>query len=119
MNVAQLMRRVIEDGIASVIQHETDPAKVRGGVHGFELCEGLITLEQFESLIAERRKGEDNLRWAGVTDATKDDYWEYRMATIQVEWCYEILKVAHRKYPLSGRAVMKYQSILIEGEKTC
>lgn len=113
MNVVELMSRVCEDGIKSVLQHETDPAKRRGGVHGFELCKGLTTLEQFESLIAERRKGEDNLRWAGVTDDTKDDYWEYRMATIQVEWCYEILKVAHRRYPLSGRAIMKYQSIVM------
>ncbi len=117
MNVAKLMSRVCEDGIKSVLANETDAAKRRGGVQGFELCKGITTIEDFQKLLAERRKTEDNLRWAGITEDTKDEYWEYRMETIQVEWCLEILKVAHRCYPLSGRAIMKYQAILYE--ETC
>jgi len=112
MTVADLMNHVINDGIESVLANEIRPEKRRGGVAGFNFCRGIITLEEFESLLRGRHLTEESLRWVGVTECNKDDYWEYRTATAQMEWCYEILRVACHKYPLSAKAVMKYQSVL-------
>ncbi len=117
MTLAELMNQVIADGIESVLANETRPEKRRGGVAGFELCRGLLTLEEFEALLVQRHKTEENLRWAGVTEENKDDYWEHRTATAQVEWCYEIMRVAFRKTPLSARAAMKYQSLLEKADE--
>ena len=112
MTLAELMHIVIEDGIKSVLENETRPEKRRGGVVGFEMCRGILTLKEFEVLLQERQKAEkEMMRWS-VTEENKDAYWEHRTATVQVEWCYEIMRVAFRCSPLSTRAAMKYQSVL-------
>lgn len=109
MKLPELMDRIIEEGIRSVQETETSEERLRGGIAGFELCRGLLTLEEFEKILGERHQKEQDLR---IADQDIAAYWEYRCATIQVEYCYEIVKVAYGRYPLSARAVLRYHEIV-------
>lgn len=117
--VAKLIGMVVRDGIASVHATEKRPERIRGGVAGFEMCRTLQDLAAFEALLAERHLRENAMR--STMCVSRAEYWEYRYATIQIEFVAEILKV-HEHYkahslgldhpPLSARAMQRYQQLM-------
>lgn len=81
---------LIVEGIKSVQQHERREPRRRGGVRGFEMCRNLHTQEDFANILNERRTHETTLALAHKDAAT---YWEYRYATIQIEFMYDRMKI--------------------------
>ena len=100
MMVLELRDKIIEDGIVSVKKHETRPERRRGGIHGFELCRELNSPTDYEKALQERYKEERRLAHLHTTDETitreaaVTKYWEYRYATVQIEFVWERMKVA-------------------------
>lgn len=112
--IIELRDRLIKDGIKSVREHEKRPERIRGGVAGFELCRTLATTEDFTKTLDERRRKEHQM-YRDRIDA--ETYWEYRYATIQIEFVFERLKVGWGMTPLSARAVMHYAKLVgLKGE---
>lgn len=117
--LTKLIEKVVRDGIASVRENETRPERIRGGVLGFEMCLPLASLIEFETLLAERHLREKVLR--STLRVSPSEYWEYRYATIQVEFVAEVVKV-HEHYkaftlgqdhpPFSARAMKRYQHLM-------
>ena len=113
MNFDEYKERLIVEGLASVHKHEKRPERIRGGVMGFELCRTLNSVWDFQdelerrhrhevdlislrSLSEERRAelaGADVPVSQGPSRGTIEDYWEYRIATAQVEYVYERMLV--------------------------
>ncbi len=114
MTLVELRDRLIEDGIASVRKHETRLPRLRGGVAGFEACRKLLLPVDFESALAERHRTE--VRIARAVSA--DEYWEYRYATVQIEYVYGVMKVAYGFPILSASAILRYNHILTDGAST-
>jgi hypothetical protein len=108
----QIMDCVIEDGIQSVLDSETRVSHRRGGVAGFEICRKLASISEYERILTERHKQEHQMRMTKPKSLDLEDYWEHRCATVQVEWCYEIIKVILGYSPVSARAAMKVYSVL-------
>lgn len=114
MNIQEFKERLITDGIASVNKNETRPERIRGGIAGFELCRELNTLEDFQYTLDRRHEHEVDLHRPGTS---KEEYWEYRVATAQVEYVYERLLVVWSQMglysgPLSARAVVRTAEIV-------
>lgn len=119
MVVTKLIEKVVRDGIVSVRTTEKRPERVRGGVAGFEMCLPLRTLAEFEAMLSERHLREKAMR--STMCVPQAEYWEYRYATIQIEFVAEVLKV-HEHYrayslgqdhpPLSARAMQRYQQLM-------
>jgi hypothetical protein len=115
MDIKQLKDKVIEQGLISVATEKEEYAR-EGGKEGFEICRTLNTPEDFEKNLQERRQKELEM----ITSKENiDTYWRYRWATLQIEYVFEIMKVAWNqinlplKYAtLSGRAVIAYSKIL-------
>jgi hypothetical protein len=89
--VVELRDRIILEGIESAKKNETRPERIRGALAGFELCKTLETPEAFESLLLERLEVEHDLITRRVP---LEDYWEHRVATAQVEFVWDRLRVA-------------------------
>ena len=117
MNIEEFKERLIKDGIESV-KTEKIPQRVTGGIKGFELCRSLNSKWDFEEELNRRNAEEISM----VNDHTNMlTYWEYRYATIQVQFVYETMLVvwAHiglYSGPVSSRAILRYQSILDKAE---
>lgn len=107
IDVQELKNKVIEQGIASLNESETG-VNLQGGLLGFEICKTLDTVEDCEEALKDRRTKEV---YDEVLKASADAYWEYRYATLQIEYWYEILKVHYDHSPLSARAVLKYAEL--------
>ncbi len=90
MTVLELRDRLIEDGLASVNEHETKPERIRGGIAGFEICRRLQSPGDFTMLLQERHAHEIDM----LDDTEPEAYWEYRYATLQIEYVWERLKAA-------------------------
>jgi len=108
MTIQELKEKVIESGIASVKKYEKGEQR-EGAIEGFELCRELNTPQECEKELKERRKKEifdEDLR----SDTKK--YWRYRYATLQIEYWYEILKVAFCYPTISARAGIRYSQIV-------
>ncbi len=111
MTLEQLIVKAIEDGIKSVQEQEHDPRRLAGYLAGFEICRSLQGPKDYADVLSVRHREEVEFRWQ---NDDVEGYWEYRCATIQIEWCYEIMKVALRMYPLSSRAIHYYQKVMGE-----
>lgn len=102
--VRRLVDWLIEQGVASVHEHETRPERIKGCLAGFELVRTLPpTLEAYQQCLAERRRREVEMV-GRHEDAVA--YWEYRCATAQVEHVYERLKIIFGAPVVSGFAAM-------------
>jgi len=109
-----IIEKLVREGKKSVRQRETGP-RLRGGIEGFELAKNLTSVDEFDRMISERHQHELELK-AQQVDA--DTYWEYRYATVQLEYCRDIL-IAHKSMrgeqtsdrPISCRACIKYSEL--------
>lgn len=112
MTIEQLLDETIRRGIEGAKRDYNRPDnadKLRGSLAGFERARQLpITYEHFE---AEIMKLEGKLRDM-MRNNIREGYWERRCYQAEIQWVFEVLKVAWRRYPLSGNAVMTYQAIL-------
>ena len=90
MTVLELRDRLITDGIDSVKRHEIRPERIRGGIAGFNLCSELSTPQAFQRVLQQRHAEERRMiseHYAAKSGESKiTDYWEYRIATVQVEF---------------------------------
>lgn len=117
MNAVELLNKVCDDGIESVKKTEKG-ARRRGGILGFEMARRAISMAELEQLIQASREREHRVRERyDNKKATLPNYWEQRYITLQLEYTYEVLKVAyhdeHGRYPvLSARAINKYAEIV-------
>lgn len=101
----ELLDLLIREGIASVERNETLAERIRAAKAGFELCRLLHTPRHFHKLIQERHQQERIYREKVDTI----EYWEYRYATIRVEWVWERMKIAwNLPGPYSAQAVLDY-----------
>jgi hypothetical protein len=117
MTIIELRDRLISDGIAEVKRvYPLDSYKQRGALAGFELCRTLETRKQFEIVLQERSGHEFELKChfnsptsshavatAKVATQHLDEYWEYRWATLQVDYVYKALLVMWGAPELSAR----------------
>ena len=112
MNITELKSKIIEEGIKSVLAEKQESHRI-GGKKGFERCRELETMEDFEQELIGRHFEEFTAAdkyHAG--EITIDKYWEYRYATVQIEYCYEILKVAFRYPVISCNAALRYSELV-------
>ncbi len=109
MTIEEFKEQLITEGIASVEKHETRPERIRGGLDGFKICRELHTMNDFQHTLDQRLAHEkDLIRY----HTPASDYWEYRCATVQIEYVYERMLVVWANAgfydgPLSARAVIR------------
>jgi hypothetical protein len=112
MTLEQLRDEAIRLGIEACHRDYNRPDqanKKRGAIAGFERCRHIpIHPEYYEAELAQLEEKLQNIR--GETDPA--DYWETRCYQAEIQWMFEVLKVAWRKFPLSARAAMTYNNIL-------
>ena len=107
-----IIAKLANEGEQSVRKHEVGP-RLRGGLEGFRIARGLTSVDEFDTMIRERHQRELELKDQKVDSAT---YWEYRYATVQLEYCRDILIVhevlrGERRGSVSCRACIKYHEI--------
>jgi len=108
--LSEVIRRLCDVMARSVAKHEVRDHRRRGCMAGIGICRTLTTVADFERVLAEREKHDLALRDAKVPI---DEYWEARCATAQVEYAYEVVKVACGGYAsYSSRAVMQFHQLL-------
>lgn len=124
MMLQDLLDQVISRGIAEIQNSDRPELAKEGCVRGFEQARELPTMEDFEWAITQANEKLIELRKLLSADRNDENYrnfWVHRHATAQLEWCYEILKVARHvrtdgSLPpgirLSTRAVMQYARIV-------
>lgn len=116
MTLIELRDILIEEGIKSIHENEKRPEKIRGGLGGFELCRILKTPQDYEKILQERQQEEVRLVQEKVPS---EEYWEYRMATTQIEFVWERLRVALRYgHTFSARAIMHVAEIMDKQDQT-
>lgn len=99
---------LIEEGIAGVKTTEKKEKRL-GGIYGFNLCKSLHTPDDFCRVIKQRWEKEQrntSLR------ADPKKYWVHRSATVQIEYCFEVLKVAWNIRPVLASAVLRYNELV-------
>jgi hypothetical protein len=129
--VVELLDRLIEDGIEEVQKtYDESSPKLEGAIEGFEVARTLpATYEDFAWAVAQREKEEGLMRKAmhgNRTDQAERAYKRHRWATLQLEYCRNVLLVAEvtsgRPLPpgmhMSGRAAMRYALIVGVAEST-
>jgi hypothetical protein len=109
MTIIELRDEVIRRGIESANKNETREYRKRGCLAGFELCRTLETPEQFTNILTERLTNERELIQKQVPTA---EYWEYRCATVQIEFVFERLKILWNLFPQSARAGVQVVGIV-------
>jgi hypothetical protein len=127
----ELLDRLIEDGIDEVKEaYDEGSPKLEGALEGFELARALpATYEDFAWVVAQREEEEGRMRKAMRSDRTEEAervYKHHRWATLQLEYCRNILLVAEvssgRPLPpgvsMSARAAMRYAVIVGVAENT-
>lgn len=119
ITVDEFKDRLIADGIESIKKNETRPERIKGGLAGFELCSNLNSMADFNETLESRHKHEFD--WKRQYYERKHgeiaDYWEYRYATVQVEYVFERMLVVWTQLglysgPISARAVLRTADIL-------
>lgn len=122
MTIVEFRDILIERGIQSIHEAKYSEHKKRGAIAGFEICRTLDTPQSFEWMLKERYQAEHALFYRLTeedrrSEEKRKEYWEFRMATIQIEYVYERMKVGWKMNPLSARAVLDYAEIVgVEGE---
>lgn len=114
--------RVIDEGIRSIQEDVPEGLRRDGGIAGFELARQLPTLEDVEFALLQREPERRTLRDAIREEGTPEyeAYWLHRYATVQLEWFYELMKVAYVQRGgvlppgtmLSARAMLTFARIV-------
>lgn len=126
---AELVELIVKDARQSVDQHETRDYRRQGCLEGLARCEQMknFGVLEFEATLCEmetENKSNRKLFHDGQIDRAA--YWRQRCAMAQVEYCYEILRVAHlarhgslpdeARQDYSARAVMRYEILTMKLE---
>ncbi len=125
----ELLDKLIEDGIKSAERsYEEGSYKLSGALEGFELARTLpATYEDFDWIVAQRLEAEKEMKATMRDKQTKEDnvnYWHHRWATLQLEYCRDVLLIAKHASgeplppgtQLSARAAMRYNVIVGVGD---
>jgi hypothetical protein len=115
MSLEAFKEELISDGIASAQKNETRPERLRGCLIGFELCLTLHSIWDFQDELARRLEKES--RWIETHEVSRDEYWEHRCATLQVEYVFERMLVAWSELglysgPLKARAALRAAQVI-------
>ncbi len=120
--IIDFQAHVIKKGIESAKKRESG-AELMGALEGFDLCKKLTRPEEFEEMLTKCNKEDHDVLFR--EDRGRGGlYRRLRYRTLQVEWVYEIMKVAWSTIgikvgkSLSARAVMKYHEFYNELEET-
>lgn len=109
MELKDVIRKLCDDAVKSVERWEKKEHRRKGCLEGIELCRTLQAPADFERVLAERHAKEAA---SSLRDGPIEEYWRYRCATSQVEYVYEVVKVAVGGYAtVSARAVLRYHEI--------
>jgi hypothetical protein len=117
----ELVNRLVEDGIKSIKRTYEEGPRLDGALAGFDLAKALpATYEDFDWAVTQREAEERQMKLEGVTEQNRDSYRHHRWATLQLEYCRDILLVAKhasgQDLPpgtvLSARAAVRYASIV-------
>lgn len=116
MDVNELKNKIIKEGIEGC-KKDFNGVERDASIQGFEMCRNLKTMKDFEREIERRRKKEiemvyENLKGEMYEKISDEEYWKHRYATIQIEYTYEILKVAYGYPIISARAGLRYADLL-------
>lgn len=115
MTLPELKTLIIEKGLESVkTTYKDDDPRQAGGIEGFNKCKELDTPTEFTEAIRESRRKEWNIR--KEDEGHNDLYVKQRYITLQIEYVFEILKVAWNhatpklySFPtISARATIQY-----------
>ena len=119
MTYAELLDRIISDGIAEVRQAYADPEdhhKRDGAIEGFEACRGKAP-DQLVILWSAAEREASLMRCTG--EASKEAiraFWRFRYKAMQIEWCLNVISIGLQKPLLAhlptARAAMKYAEIV-------
>ena len=125
MTYAQLISRIIDDGIAEVRETYADPEehhKRDGAIEGFEACRGKMPVELVVLWQAAEDEAAQIRRQPQIDGKT---YWKARYKALQLEWTCNVVSVGlvnSGMQPLlahlpTARGAMKYAAIVgVRGE---
>ncbi len=94
-----LIELIVADGRRSVERLEKREERRQGCLEGFQLCEEMKGLGVLEFELALRQMeatDNDNRKRLHRNEIEAEDFRRHRCATAQIEYCYEILRVAYR-----------------------
>jgi len=82
------------DRVIDAVRASRASYQVLGGVVGYELARQANGILDLEILLERRYEEEDEIVWDYHTgEGGLDQYWEYRIATLQIEFVYQLLLV--------------------------
>ena len=99
-SITELRDSFIADGISSISKYETSDFKRVAALAGMEMCRNLESIADFEAVITARNAEEMRMRHENIEDI--DTYWSFRIATAQIEFIYERMKVVANARGMSG-----------------
>lgn len=116
LTVDDVKQEIIRRGKVSIAEsYGKDDAKYIGAMTGFELCENLHVMEDFEKVINARQSRENKMRNELEESSDKTTkYWEHRYATLQVAFVYERLLVLWGAPSVSTKAAIQVAEIIEE-----
>lgn len=116
MTADEVKQEIIRRGIKSIQEaYDKDSPKFKGGIIGFELCENLHTMEDFEKVIRARQNREMSMAKRLLKEEGSEkleSYWEHRYATLQVAFVYERLLVLWGAPSVSAKAAIQVAEII-------
>lgn len=126
MTYAQLLDRVISDGIAEVSETYADPKehhKRDGAIAGFEACRGKPPEELVALWSAAEDQARQIMRAEHADSSSSDDYWKQRYAVLQIEFVLNVISAGLEKPLLAhlptARGAMRYAEIVgVSGVET-
>jgi hypothetical protein len=128
---AQLLERVISNGIAEVLEaykDDDDPdgsrfytAKREGAIAGFESCRGKLPEDLVRLYESAHRDSHSTASVAVHRNETLRNHWRQRYYELQIEWVLNVLSVGLSRPLLAHlptyRGAMKYAEIVgVHGE---
>lgn len=126
---AQLLDRIIADGIAEVREAYAEPKdhhKRDGAIEGFEACRGKTPAELVELFRAAEDRAQQHMRAKhDGSPSDRQDHVKLRYTALQIEWVCNVVSVGlanSGQAPLfahlpTARAAMKYAEIVgVRGE---
>jgi len=96
MTLAEFRDKVIESARESLVRLETREHRRRGCMRGLEIAATMLNAEEFYQEILSRQKLEWHLRDGVVQHTvTPGEFWEFRCATLQIDFVYQRMKLAY------------------------
>lgn len=110
MDRAQFRDELLTDMEKSIFQHETREFRLLGCLTGVRIAGDLVSMEDYEKVLLERQAHELKL---SEDDAPIETYWDYRCATVQIEYVYDVIKAAETLTNPNFREAISAKALII------